>query len=67
MMKTAFALFCLASCVYGAAPSLDEFQGVYKAWVEREGANCVRVRFPSAEWGTGLKWTSDAGADFSSA
>ena len=30
MMKTAFVLFCLASCVYGAAPSLDESQGVHK-------------------------------------
>ena len=67
MTKAALALLCLAPCAYGAAPSLGDFQGVYKAKVEREGANCVRVRFPSAEWGTGLKWTSEEGVDFSSA
>ncbi|MBR4257964.1 MAG: hypothetical protein IKQ17_02925, partial [Kiritimatiellae bacterium] len=47
--------------------TLDDFKAVHKAQVEREGANCVRVRFPSAEWGSGIKWESAGGADFSSA
>ena len=67
MMKSAFALFFAASCAYGAVPTLDDFKGVHKAQVVREGANCVRVRFPSAEWGTGIKWERTEGADFSSA
>ena len=67
MMKSAFALFFAASCAYGAVPTLDDFKGVHKAQVVREGANCVRVRFPSAEWGTGIKWERTDGADFSSA
>ena len=50
-----------------AAPVLQDFKGVYKAQVEREGTNQVRVVFPSAEWGTGIKWESAKGEDFSSA
>lgn len=49
------------------ALSLGDFHGVYKAQVEREGTNQVRVVFPSAEWGTGIKWESAKGEDFSSA
>ena len=50
-----------------AAPTLDDFAGVYKAKVTKEGPNQVRVRFPSAEWSTGIKWTSAKGEDFSTA
>ena len=50
-----------------AAPVLQDFKGVYKAQVEREGTNQVRVVFPSAEWGTGIKWESAKGEDFSAA
>ena len=67
MARFAIALLGTALCAYGAVPSLDEFSGVHRARVEREGANCVRVRFPSAEWGSGIKWTSAKGEDFSSA
>lgn len=49
------------------ALSLDDFSSVYKTKVEREGANCVRVRFSSAEWGSGIKWESAAGIDISNA
>ena len=50
-----------------AAPVLEDFKGVYKAQVEWEGTNQVRVVFPSAEWGAGIKWESAKGEDFSSA
>ena len=50
-----------------AAPVLQDFKGVYKAQVEREGTNQVCVVFPSAEWGTGIKWESAKGEDFSAA
>ena len=49
------------------AVTLSDFHPVYKAQMEREGDNVVRVKFPSAEWGTGIKWESKKGADFSSA
>lgn len=60
------ALSVFAACAVRAV-TLDDFHAVYKADVEREGANCLRVRFPGAEWGTGVKWESKEGADFSSA
>ncbi|MBR2837924.1 MAG: hypothetical protein IKE55_04015 [Kiritimatiellae bacterium] len=49
------------------AVTLNDFQPVHKARMERDGANRVRVRFPSAEWGTGIKWEPAGGADFSRA
>ena len=49
------------------AISLDGFSPVHKAKVVREGANCVRVKFPSVEYGTGIKWESPDGADMSGA
>ena len=66
-MKLFFVLSCLASCAFGAAPSLDGFRSVHKAQMEREGENRVRVKFPSAEWGSGIKWESAKGTDFSGA
>ena len=50
-----------------ASPTLDDFAGVHKAKVTKEGPNQVRVRFASAEWGAGIKWTSAKGEDFSGA
>ena len=58
-------LFCAAQTT--AMPTLDGFAAVHKAVVEREGANCVRVKFPSAEWGSGIKWESSEGIDLSAA
>ena len=63
----AAAMFSLCAMQASFGVSLDDFKAVHKAQVEREGANCVRVRFPSAEWGSGIKWESAGGADFSSA
>ena len=57
-----------ALCVLGvSAVTLNDFQPVHKAEVVREGANRVRVKFPSAEWGTGIKWESPDGTDMSAA
>lgn len=68
MTKAITTLAVAAVSLWGAcALTLDEFTPVYKAKMEREGDNCVRVRFPSAEWGTGIKWESPKGVDFSSA
>ena len=52
--------------VNALALSLGDFNGVHKVQVEREGENCVRVKFPSAEWGSGIKWESKEGIDLSS-
>jgi hypothetical protein len=68
MTRPFIAAFAAVLALAGsAAPTLDDFAGVYKAQVEKEGPNQVRVRFPSAEWGTGIKWTSAKGEDFSGA
>ncbi len=68
MTRTILASVAAVLVLAGAAaPVLQDFKGVYKAQVEREGTNQVRVVFPSAEWGTGIKWESAKGADFSSA
>jgi len=62
------AVACAVLCAaFSHALTLDDFVAVHKAQVERCGANSVRVRFPSAEWGTGIKWEPPGGADFSSA
>ena len=50
-----------------AAPVLEDFKAVHKAKVERKGTNDVVLVLNSAEWSSGLRWTSDAGADFSRA
>ena len=68
MTRTILASVAAVLALAGsAAPVLQDFKGVYKAQVEREGTNQVRVVFPSAEWGTGIKWESAKGEDFSSA
>ena len=68
MTRTILAVVAAVLALSGpAAPVLQDFKGVYKAKVEREGANQVRVAFPSAEWGTGIKWESSKGEDFSAA
>ncbi len=64
-IHAAVAMFVGASAA--ATVTLDDFHAVHKARLEREGRNVVRVRFPSAEWGSGIKWESGAGEDFSSA
>lgn len=64
--STIAALAALSSAA--AVPALRDFAPAHKAKIEREGANAIRVRFPSAEWGTGAKWTAPgAGEDFSGA
>ena len=68
MTRTILASVAAVLALAGsAAPVLQDFKGVYKAQVEREGTNQGRVVFPSAEWGTGIKWESAKGEDFSSA
>ena len=68
MTRTILASVAAVLALAGsAAPVLQDFKGVYKAQVDREGTNQVRVVFPSAEWGTGIKWESAKGEDFSSA
>ena len=68
MTRTILAYVAAVLALAGsAAPVLQDFKGMYKAQVEREGTNQVRVVFPSAEWGTGIKWESSKGEDFSSA
>ena len=68
MTRTILASVAAVLALAGpAAPVLQDFKGVYKAQVEREGTNQVRVVFPSAEWGAGIKWESAKGEDFSSA
>ncbi|MBR6733667.1 MAG: hypothetical protein IKL96_04640, partial [Kiritimatiellae bacterium] len=68
MTKAITMLAVAAMSLWGAyALTLNDFAPVYKAKMEREGDNCVRVKFPSAEWGTGIKWESPKGVDFSSA
>ena len=68
MTRTILASVAAVLALAGsAAPVLQDFKGVYKAQVEIEGTNQVRVVFPSAEWGTGIKWESAKGEDFSSA
>ena len=54
-MKRVFIAVSLLACVTSLALTLDDFQTVHKAIVVREGTNRVRVKFPSAEWGTGIK------------
>ena len=67
-MRQLFLLACLAFCTPGAkALSINDFQPVHKACVECDGENAVRVKFPSAEWGSGIRWKSDVGADMSRA
>ena len=68
MTRTILASVAAVLALAGsAAPVLQDFKGVYKAQVEREGTNQVRVVFPSAEWGAGIKWEPAKGEDFSSA
>ena len=62
-IHAAVAMFVGASAA--ATVTLDDFHAVHKARLEREGRNVVRVRFPSAEWGSGIKWESGAGEDLS--
>ena len=67
-VKKTVGAVCWLCCVMGAAAiSLNDFQPVHKAIVSYEGENAVRVKFPSAEWGTGIRWKSDAGMDMSKA
>ena len=67
MTRTILASVAAVLALAGsAAPILGDFKGVHKAQVEKEGPNQVRVRFPSAEWGTGIKWESIRGEDFAS-
>ena len=62
MTRTILAFVAAVLAFAGsAAPVLQDFKGVYKAQVEREGTNQVRVVFPSAEWGAGIKWESAKG------
>ena len=66
------AALCAATCACTVAAcaepvSLDGFVPVHKAQVEHEGANRIRVRFSSAEWGTGARWESKEGVGFSGA
>lgn len=67
MITTAMLAVIAAIAHCAGAISLDSFAAVRRAQVEREAPNCVRVRFPSAEWGTGLEWKPQDGADFSHA
>ena len=67
MKKTLLLIIVVITTSAVSAISLNDFQPVYKAMVECDGTNCVRVRFPSAEWHTGLVWKSPEGADFSQA
>ena len=68
LTRTILAVVAAVLALSGpAAPVLQDFKGVYKAKVEREGANQLRVAFPSAEWGAGIKWESSKGEDFSTA
>ena len=57
-------LFAASQC---GGVSLDDFAPVYRAMVEREGANQVRLRLDSGEWDNGIRWENPAGADFSGA
>jgi len=67
-MKRLALVLAVATCGPAARGlTLGDFKPVYKAVAEREGENCVRVKFPSAEWGTGIKWESPKGEDFSGA
>ena len=66
-MKRVFIAVSLLACVTSLALTLDDFQTVHKAIVVRDGTNRVRVKFPSAEWGTGIKWESQKGTDMSGA
>jgi hypothetical protein len=67
MKRIALILAIAASASHAQALSLDDFSPVYKAEVEHDGTNSVHVKFPSAEWGTGIKWESAQGVDFSQA
>jgi len=67
MKKTLLLIMVVITTSTVSALSLNDFQPVYKAQVECDGTNCVRVRFPSAEWNTGLVWKAPEGADFSQA
>ena len=67
-VKRSLAVFGALVAISGAsALTLDEFAPVHKAKVERKGTNDVVLVLNSAEWSSGLRWTSDAGADFSRA
>ena len=66
MFRCAICSVLFASTA-ASALTLDEFAPVYKARVEKKGANDVVLVLNSAEWGAGLKWTSAAGEDFSRA
>ena len=66
-MKTFFLVFAMAFCAYGGIPSLGDFKPVYKANVEYETENSIRVKFPSAEWSCGVEWKGEVSADFSNA
>ncbi len=50
-----------------SALTLSEFKPVHKAIVTQEGTNSVHLVLPSAEWGSGLKFESKEGLDFSQA
>lgn len=64
-MKTAVVVLGVLFCWRLSALSLDGFKPVYKAQTEHEGANCVRVKFPSAEWDTGVRRDFPRGLDLS--
>lgn len=67
-MKRIALFLSVAACgISAGALTLDDFSPVYKAEVEHDGTNSVHVKFPSAEWGTGIKWESAQGVDFSQA
>jgi hypothetical protein len=57
----------MASYAYSAVPTLGDFKAVYKARVDYESENSLRVEFPSAEWSCGIKWEGETPADFSNA
>ncbi len=64
--KLAAIAAVLVSAGAGAL-TLDDFKPVYKAEVTHDGANSVRLKLATAEWGAGVKWESAEGADFSGA
>ena len=45
--------------------TMEDFAAVYKAQVTPYGDGSVRLRLPSAEWNSGLSYTSETGVDLS--
>ena len=62
---TAIILPCVA--LQAASLTLDDFVAVHKARVTHEGANCLRLDLPSAEWDSGIVMRRPEGIDLSGA